>query len=249
MYLQLKHHKIYFQLAGSSPQTLVFTHGLGDHSGTWQKQVTGLARQFRVLTWDMRAHGKSGSPRGTWAMEDLTNDLFRLVADLGFSNMHLVGHSAGGAVSVDFTIRHPDLVRSLTLIGSASEADAAAARNYERLAEKSEKDKNYDVLKAVGLRNVRDAIRPDPSGFAKAARCMGSLYETPLTPLLKRLRCPVLILVGEHDFMGQGGSHILHRHIPSSRLVIVPGRGHALYREDPVSFNSEIVQFLGTADC
>ena len=48
------------------------------------------------------------------------------------------------------------------------------------------------------------------------------------------------------DFMGQGGSRILHRHIPSSRLVIVPGRGHALYREDSISFNSEIVKFFGT---
>ncbi len=248
MYLQLKYHQLYYQLAGSSPQTLVFTHGLGDHSGTWQKQVAGLESQFRVLTWDMRAHGKSGSPRGTWAMEDLTHDLHELVADLGFSNMHLVGHSAGGAVSVDFTIRHPDLVRSLTLIGSASEANAAAARNYERLAEKCEQDRNYDILKAVGLQNVQGAISPDPSGFAKAARCMGSLHETPLTPLLSRVKCPALILVGEHDFMGQGGSRILHRHIPSSRLVIVPGRGHALYREDSMSFNNEIVKFFGTRE-
>ncbi len=44
--------------------------------------------------------------------------------------------------------------------------------------------------------------------------------------------------------MGQGGSHIFHRNIPTSRLEVVKDRGHALYREDPGEFNQLVLDFV-----
>ena len=56
------------------------------------------------------------------------------------------------------------------------------------------------------------------------------------------------MIVGEKDFLGAGGSVILHRHIAGSRLAIVPERGHGLFPEDPAGFNALVLEFLGTLD-
>ena len=87
-------------------------------------------------------------------------------------------------------------------------------------------------------------LAPNGAGFAKAARCMGGLYRNPLTPQLKELTCPVMMIVGDRDFIGPGGSVILHRNIPGSRLEIVKDRGHGIYLEDPDGFNTLLLDFL-----
>ena len=56
------------------------------------------------------------------------------------------------------------------------------------------------------------------------------------------------MIVGEKDFLGAGGSVILHRQIAGSRLVIVPERGHGLFAEDPEGFNRLLLEFLGTVE-
>jgi len=70
------------------------------------------------------------------------------------------------------------------------------------------------------------------------------LHETPLTNELERVRCPTLVMVGEKDFLGVGGSVIISRRIAGSRLEIVPERGHALFHEDPAGFNALLLAFL-----
>ena len=244
MQIDLGGYRLNYELMGRGTETLTLTHGLGDHGGTWKKQLDQLSQDYRVLTWDLRAHGTSDSPAGEWTIDDLSGDLFRLLNALDISTTHLIGHSAGGAISTHFALHYPQLVRSLALVGSASEANEKAAQNYERLARKAEQGGGDVILKAVGLKNVPGSIAPDGPGFAKAARCMGGLYQNPLTPRLTELTCPVLVIVGEKDFMGQGGSHIIHRYIPGSRLEVVPEFGHALYREDPDGFNQLVRDFV-----
>jgi pimeloyl-ACP methyl ester carboxylesterase len=76
---------------------------------------------------------------------------------------------------------------------------------------------------------------------------MASLNAAPLTPRLGEIRCPAQMIVGDQDFLGAGGSVILHRNIAGSRLAIVPDRGHGLFVEDPAGFNALVLDFLATA--
>jgi len=237
-------YNLHCTLSGEGAETLTLTHGLGDSSGTWTKQTDQLSRHYQVLTWDLRAHGKSDSPAGEWTITDLSGDLRRLLTVLEIPATHLLGHSAGGAISTHFALQYPHQVQSLTLVGSASEANEKASKNYERLAQKAEQDGGAAILKAVGLKDKPGVIAPHGPGFAKAALCMSGLYQNPLTPRLPEITCPVLVIVGEKDFMGQGGSHIFHRNISGSRLEVVKDRGHALYRENPEEFNQLVLDFV-----
>jgi pimeloyl-ACP methyl ester carboxylesterase len=196
--------------------------------------LPGLAAKSRVLTFDLRGHGASDSPRGPWTLDDFATDLLRLLDALGIDRADLVGHSGGGVIAMYSAIAHPERVSSLVLFGTASEANARAERFYLDLADKA--DARGGRAAAADLGWSDDPIAPDGAGLAHAARCMSTLHARPLTPRLAELRCPVTIAVGEKDFIGPGGSVILHRAIPGSRLHILEGRGHQLHLEDPALF-------------
>jgi pimeloyl-ACP methyl ester carboxylesterase len=78
------------------------------------------------------------------------------------------------------------------------------------------------------------------------------MHAAPFTPELGRIRCPALVVVGEKDPLGAGGSVIIHRALAAragatSRLAILPGLRHAVFREDPDGFNRLLLDFLRSA--
>ena len=235
---------LHYDVAGDGEDVVIFTHGLAGNGTTWSAQVAALAPRYRVVTWDLRSHARSGSPDESCTPATLGADLAALAIAVGGGRpVHAVGHSAGGVVVMRFALGHPDLARSLVLVGTASEANARAQVFYESLAETAEREGTAAVVRRLG---THDGAVPDPEprGFARTARAMGSLHPSPFTSELDRIRCPVLIVVGEKDFLGVGGSVIMSRRIEGSRLEIVPERGHAIFRDDPDGFNRLLLEFL-----
>ncbi|MEB2283639.1 MAG: hypothetical protein B6D46_15340 [Polyangiaceae bacterium UTPRO1] len=232
-----------YEVAGGGPELVALTHGFGATAETWRHQVPALvAAGYRVLTWDLRAHGRSGSPDEAITIAALGEDLAAVVRAAD-GPAHALGHSAGGVVTMRCALDHPDLVRSLVLVGTASECNAKAHSWYEGLAVTAEAEGGAAVLKKLGSRDAADAA-PEARGFARIARAMGGLHHAPLTSELERLRCPTFIVVGDKDFLGVGGSVIISRRIPGSRLEIVPGGVHALFHQDPAGFNARLIAFL-----
>jgi len=234
---------LHFDVAGSGDEIVVLTHGLGVTGATWAAQVTALAGEYRVVTWDLRAHGSSGSPGGSCTLAALADDLAAVVEAVGGGAVHALGHSAGGVVAMRFAIDHPVLVRSLVLVGTASECNARAHGWYESLARTAEQEGGAAVLRMLGNRDP-SAVPPEPLGFAAIARAMGGLHAVPLTEALANVSSPALVVVGEKDFLGVGGSVIISRRLARSRLEIVPERGHAIFREDAEGFNRLVLDFL-----
>lgn len=234
---------LHYETAGRGEAVLVLTHGLASSSATWGLQVEAFAPHFRVVTWDLRAHGRSGSPDEPCTLAALAGDLAAVVDAAGGGEVYVLGHSAGGVVTMRFAIDFPQLVRSLVLVSTASECNARAHAYYESLAETAERDGGAAVVRLLGTR-AEATVDPEPRGFARVARAMGGLHTAPLTAELEALRCPALIVVGEKDFLGVGGSVIVSRRVANARLAIVPGLGHAIFREDPAGFNRLVLDFL-----
>jgi pimeloyl-ACP methyl ester carboxylesterase len=141
--------------------------------------------------------------------------------------------------SVDF----PSRVEGLVLVGTASACNDPTAQWYATTAETARQHGGEAAMKAMGVRST-DAKVPDGRTFAHVALAMRSLNEDPLTDRLRALRVPALIVVGEKDFLGVGGSVILSRAIAEAELEIRPGRGHGVYREEPQWFSQRVAAFL-----
>lgn len=234
-----------YTLHGSGPLTVVLTHGLAAGQPIWAPQVAALAPHYRVLTWDLRGHGRSAPNPAACAIPDLADDLRRVLDEAGVARAVVLGHSAGGVVAMQFALDHPQRTAGLVLVGTASECNDRARTFYEDLAVIAEERGMAPVYRRLGVSQAQaDAAPSDAATFARVARAMASLHAAPLTPRLEEIRCPAQMIVGEKDFLGAGGSVILSRRIAGSRLAIVPERGHGIFLEDPDGFNRLVLDFL-----
>jgi 3-oxoadipate enol-lactonase len=230
-------HALRYELCGVG-ETVTLVHGLASSMATWDRHVASLAARFRVLRFDLRGHGGSDSPPGPWTIAEIAEDIGKLLDALGIARTVLVGHSGGGVLALAFALAHQERIASLLVASAASEANERAHLFYEGLAEKAAAHGGRAVLTDLGW--SADDSPPEAAGLGHAARAMGTLWRAPMTPRLHELTCPVTFLVGGADFIGPGGSVIMHRAVPGSRLSIVPGRGHAIHLEDPDAFVTAI---------
>lgn len=235
----------HYTLTGSGPLTLVLTHGLAAAGETWRGIVDRLAPRFRVLTWDLRGHGRSAAPDGPYTIAELAGDLATVLDDASIDRAVVLGHSAGGVIALQFALDHPQRVAGLVLVGTASECNARAHDFYNDLAERAAQQGMAAVHKRLGLTPATEPpIAAQPIAFGHVARAMAGLHQQSLTGRLSAIDAPTFICVGDKDFLGVGGSVILSRNIKGSRLEIVPGRGHGIFLEDPDGFTTLVSAFL-----
>lgn len=234
---------------GAGP-AVVFLHGLAADRDTFAAQAAHLRGRFRCIRPDLRGHGGSSTPPGPWTIADLAGDVAHLLARLGVDRAHFVGHSAGGVVASRLVLDRPDLVRSLCLVATAPECNEKAANEfYLRWAGIAETEGMAAARTAMGARRLPDESKMgDPLGFARGCRAIATLFPEPLTPRLAAVRVPALVVVGEKDWIGVGGSVKAHRALAGSELVILPGLGHQPFTQDPDGFNARLDAFLAAAE-
>jgi len=95
---------------------VVMIHGLFASLAFWYLSVMpGLAGRRRVTAYDLRGHGCSGVTESGYTSADMAGDLGGLLDQLAIERAHVVAHSFGGSVALQYALLHPDRVLSLTL--------------------------------------------------------------------------------------------------------------------------------------
>lgn len=111
----------YHDLGAGDP--LILIHGSGPGVSAWANWRLGMpnfAKVARVIAPDMLGFGYSDRPgKDHYNMDSWINQLIGLMDNLGLERADLVGNSFGGAIALAMTIRHPDRVRKIVLMGSA----------------------------------------------------------------------------------------------------------------------------------
>src|SRR5215470_6295259 len=100
-------------------RTLVLVHGYGGGATQWLYQLRFFGQTMRVIAPDMRGHGLSDDPEElACTMDGLVDDLELMLDRLDVQRpFYLLAHSFGGAISTEYTLRHPENVSGLVLIG------------------------------------------------------------------------------------------------------------------------------------
>ncbi|MEM8706019.1 MAG: alpha/beta fold hydrolase [Actinomycetota bacterium] len=165
----------------------------------------------------------------------------------------LVGYSMGGRVAFTAACRHPDRVRSLTLIGaSAGLADAeerqARALADDELAELIERDLTAFVDRWMAnplfatqarlggdylARSRSQRLGNDPTALATSLRQASTGRMSPLHDLLDRCTMPVALVAGGDDAKFVAIAETLARRLPDARVHVADGVGHAAHLEAP----------------
>ncbi|HEY9709219.1 MAG TPA: alpha/beta hydrolase [Oculatellaceae cyanobacterium] len=95
---------------------LLLLHGLGDHALVWSSLGESLAKDYHIVAPDMRGHGESSKPDRGYTFAEAIADLEALMAHLGWSAAHVVGHSWTGKLALIWARQHPERLHSMILV-------------------------------------------------------------------------------------------------------------------------------------
>ena len=121
-------------------EVVVLLHGWPQDRHTWSQVAPPLLEAgLRVVTFDQRGYSPRARPGGrrAYRMEELVADVLALLDELGTARVHLVGHDWGGSVAWAFAERHPERLRSLTVLSTPHHHAIAWAMRHADQARRS----------------------------------------------------------------------------------------------------------------
>ena len=96
---------------------IVFIHGVGLTYEIWQPQLDFFTN-YSTLAYDILGHGKSSLKKQNISFDDFSDQLIKLIDELNFQKIHLVGFSIGSLIARNFATKFNDRLQSLVLLGS-----------------------------------------------------------------------------------------------------------------------------------
>ena len=131
-YAEVNGQRLYYEDSGGDGPAVLFSHGFLMDGEMFEPQVRELAGEFRCITWDERAFGRTeydGKPFTYW---DSADDAVGLLDHLGIPAAVLAGMSQGGFLSLRAALRYPARVRALVLIDTQSGGEDPAVLDSYR---------------------------------------------------------------------------------------------------------------------
>jgi len=254
--------KLHVEDTGGAGPAIVFSHGLLFSATMWRFQVEAFRGRHRCIAYDHRGQGKSEVTPSGYDMDTLAEDAAGLIGQLGAAPAHFVGFSMGGFVGMRVAARRPELLRSLVLMDTAS--DAEPWRNVPKYAAMSFLTRFFGagpfvptVLKLMfarrfredpvraGLREgiVREILCNDVTGMRRAvngviARRAVSAEE------MAGIGAPTLVISGAEDCtIVPDRSMRTAARIRGARFLGVPRSGHTPAIEEPEAVNRALREF------
>jgi len=246
--------QLFYEVRGEGPP-LVLIHGGATHLGMWDDQFDLFARNYRVVRYDVRGFGRSGSgdvPHVQW------DDLLALLRHLEIERTHIVGLSLGGRIAVDFTLQYPQMVDRLVLAGPG-----LSGWQFEReewvgeLARAIEAGDKRAASETWLQSPYLEAAREDPALAERLRQLVleseqswipifrGRRLTPPAVERLAELKAPTLVILGSRDVDD------IHRIVdliaekcPGARKIVLEGAGHMVNMERPEKFNRVVLEFL-----
>ncbi|MFJ6793009.1 alpha/beta fold hydrolase [Streptomyces sp. NPDC091268] len=232
---------------------VVFLHGLvvDNLSSFYCPLALPAARAgHEVVLYDLRGHGRTERPATGYDSRTAVRDLFGVLGALGLGGrrLHLVGNSHGGTLALHAALARPDLVAGLTLlepplsgawVENMVDTLSAAALSLEDSPVPAEL-LSLRLRKAANLTAIADALLNRTTLIDDIA---ASRTFTPAD--YARLRCPVLIVCGEHSELVPGAVE-LARHAADRvvALEILPGLGHDVLKETSGTLRAAVLAHL-----
>ncbi|HVY56506.1 MAG TPA: 3-oxoadipate enol-lactonase [Xanthobacteraceae bacterium] len=234
---------------------LMLSNSLGTDLAMWDPQVQAFSRNFRLVRYDRRGHGRSDAPKGPYTMEQLGRDALAIMDALGLAKVNWCGLSMGGMVGQWLGANAPERIDRLVLSNTSCYYPVKAPWD-ERIA----------AVRKGGVEAVADAglgrwfspdfreRAPDVMAHMRAMMvatpvegyvgCCEAVRDMDHREILARIKAPTLVIAGRYDLATpiEAAEYIRSR-IPGAALTVIEA-AHISNVEQPAAYTSEVLGFL-----
>lgn len=242
--------RMYYRLLGQGPP-LVMIMGLSGDLAWWNPLVRELEEDYQILLFDNRGAGRTDKPEEKYTIPLFAHDTVRLMDALGMSKAHVFGVSLGGMIAQELALGCPDRVDRLVLgcthaggegfitpdlealqpltLKRGESPEGVARQNIEILFGPTYRKEHPEVVEAMIEGYLANPPYRKPFVQQFFAALGHNCYDR-----LPAIRAPTLVLTGDADVLvPPENAEVLRSRIPASRLVCLPGAGHAFFVENP----------------
>jgi 3-oxoadipate enol-lactonase len=239
---------------GDAP-VLMLSNSLGTNLHMWDRQMPDLLKEFRVLRYDARGHGKSVATAGPYSLEGLSRDALGIMDALALEKVHWMGLSMGGMVGQWLLTHARERIGRAVLANTAANMAAPDIWNsrIETVLSKGMEAITLGVVERWFTKGFIDAhpeaIEPivqmlhttPPEGYAG---CCAAIRDMDQREAIRSVKAPVLVVVGRHDpSTPPGMGALIASAIEGAKLVTLEA-AHLSNIEDPEAYTDAVMTFL-----
>ena len=190
---------------------IVFIHGVGLTKEIWEPQIN-FFKEYNTLVYDLLGHGKTPLKKSKISFKDFTKQLVRLIKELNFNKIHLVGFSLGALIARQFASEHSDKLSSLIIHGSIYKRTEEQKRIVKNRYEVAKMDKPVSKQSALRRWFSEEFLKNNPEIYKKIYTILEKnkrlnflkCYEIFVNyidddNMLKKIKANTLITTGEND--------------------------------------------------
>lgn len=241
-------------------EPVVLVHGFPFSAEMWKPQRAALSASHRVITPDLRGHGRSDPPHGAASIGMYADDIVAILDELGVGQATVAGLSMGGYVVMALLGRHPERVRGVMLMATKAPGDTDAGKQgRNEMIRLAEEEGAAAVAEKLLPKMLTARTRAENGELVEFVRTMmvgtpvegivGALHalrdRPDSTETLTALQIPALVLAGGSDeLIPPAEAERMHAAISGSQLEIVPDAAHLLNLEQPEAVNAAMMAFL-----
>ncbi|TKK72041.1 alpha/beta hydrolase [Ilyomonas limi] len=224
-YSEVNGLRMYYEVYGEG-KPLVLIHGGGSTIQTsFGNIIPLLSKNRQIIAVELQAHGRTGDRDTFLTFEQDADDVVQLLKNIQIGKADFLGFSNGGQTTIEIAIRHPHIVNKIIIASAFYNRNAAVPLFWEGF--------NHVTLSAIpqalkeGFLAVNNNVAALQNMFDKDVQRMKT-FKGWSDEQIQSIQAPALILNGDNDVVSPEHAVQMHRLIPNSVLVILPG-GHGEY--------------------
>jgi pimeloyl-ACP methyl ester carboxylesterase len=262
--------RVHFRDQGNKLDTLpiLLIHGTGASLHTWEKCISKLDKQKRILTLDLPAYGLTGpNPKRDYSISYYVEFLNEFIKKLGITHLIIGGNSLGGMISWNYALQYPEKVNKLILIDASGFSFKSKSKplaftlaripviknsllyiSPRFIARKSVENVyfNPELVTDTIVQRYFDLFLREGNRQAFIDR-MEEAYSDVNIGNISKIYQKTLIIWGDYDqLIPLTSGHLFAQKLPNNSFVVIKNCGHVPMEEKPDETANAINNFLKT---
>ncbi len=247
--------KIHYKISGEG-FPIVLIHGLSNDLEYWKYLNNYLKDYFKVISLDLRGHGKSEEGIMEYSIQLFADDIIQLLDKINIEKTNIIGFSLGGHISLEIITKYPQIINKAILISCSARIRSDMVEDFKGIMKSSEEgfEEFFDFIighilpddilneskETLEIQKKELAKKRNINGIRKAIKTHKNYdqYDD-----LSNIDKEVLILYGEDDtIIPRTAIDELNDNIKNSRLVTLKNTKHNVLIERNFDYVKEIIK-------